>query len=132
LESAIANVDADNGNFAYLTNSKVRGKLKLTQKFTGTNGDPVWKDGQVNDYKAEVSNIIPSTLTKGTASGTASAIIFGNFSDLYVGQWGGVDFVVDPYTLAKQAEVQITANMYWNIMVARAASFAGIKDALTV
>jgi HK97 family phage major capsid protein len=133
LESIVAAADADKGSLKYLTNSKVRGKLKLTQKFASTNGDPVWEKGnEMNGYPAVVSNIVPSNLTKGSSSGVASAIVFGNWSDLYVGMWGGVDFVVDPFTLAKNAEVQITANMFWDVEVARAASFAGIKDALTV
>lgn len=132
LETLIAASDADKGNIKYLTNTKVRGKLKLTQKFASTNGDPVWEKGnEVNGYPAVVSNIIPSNLTKGTSSGVASAIVLGNFSDFYVGMWGGTDFVVDPYTLAKKHQIQITANMYWDTEVARAASFAGIKDALT-
>ena len=48
-----------------------------------------------------------------------------------MGIWGGVDFVVDIYTLAKKGEVAITANMFWDVEVARAKAFAGIKDALT-
>lgn len=132
LEQTIAVADADRGNIKMLTNPKVRGKLKKTQKFASTNGDPVWeKDNTVNNYPAIVSNIISSTLTKGTAASVCSAIILGNFSDLYVGMWGGVDFIVDPYTLAKKHQVQVTANMFWDVEVARAASFAGIKDATT-
>jgi HK97 family phage major capsid protein len=132
LETLIAASDADKAGIKYLTNSKVRGKYKLTQKFASTNGDPVWEKGnEINGYPAVVSNIVPSNLTKGTSSGVCSAIVLGNFADLYVGMWGGTDFVVDPYTKAKQAEVEITANMFWDVEVARAASFAGIKDALT-
>jgi HK97 family phage major capsid protein len=132
LETLLAVADADKDSVKYLTNSKVRGKLKTTQKFASTNGDPVWEKGnEINSYPAVVSNIIPSNLTKGSASGVCSAIILGNFSDLYVGMWGGADFVVDPFTLAKNGEIQITANMFWDVEVARAASFAGIKDALT-
>jgi HK97 family phage major capsid protein len=132
LETLIAASDADKGSLKYLVNPKVRGKLKLTEKFTGTIGASVWEPSNlINSYPAVVSTIVPSNLTKGTASGVASAIIFGNFNDFYFGMWGGVDFVVDPYTLAKKAQIQITANMWWDTKVARAASFAGIKDVLT-
>lgn len=133
LETSIANNDADMGDLAYLTNSKVRGKLKTTEKFSGTNGMPVWADGNtpLNGYKSVVSNYVPSNLTKGTSSGNCSAIIFGNFRDLYVGQWGVIDFVVDPYTQKKKAQVEITANTLYDIEVARAVSFAAMKDALT-
>lgn len=132
LETLIAAADADKDGIKFLTNPKVRGKLKLTQKFGGTNGDPVWEKGnEMNGYPAVVSNIIPSNLTKGSAAAICSAIVLGNFRDFYVGMWGGMDFVVDPYSLKKTAQVEITANMFWDTEVARAASFAGIKDALT-
>ncbi|GAB3511667.1 phage major capsid protein [Emticicia fontis] len=133
LETAVAANDADQGSLGYLTNTKVRGKLKTTEKYTGTNGASVWTDGNapLNGYPALVSNYVPSNLTKGTANAIASAIIFGNFQDVFIGQWGVIDFVVDPYTLAKKAQVQVTANTFYDIAVARAVSFSAMKDALT-
>lgn len=132
LEALVDTKDALLFSPYYLTNPKVKAKLKKTQVFTGTNGDPVWGKGNVlNDYPTIVSNLIPSNLTKGTASGVASAIVFGNFRDLYVGLWGGVEFIVDPYSAKKKAQVEITANTFYDIKVARTESFAGIKDALT-
>ncbi len=132
LETLISASDADKDGIKYLTNTKVRGKLKLTQKFASTNGDPVWEKGnEVNGYPAVTSNIVPSNLTKGSASAICSAIVLGNFQDFYVGMWGGMDFVIDPFSKKKTAEIEITANMFWDTEVARAASFAGIKDALT-
>lgn len=132
LETILAAADADKGSIKTLTNPKVRGKLKRTVKLANTIADPIWeKDNTVNGYQAITSTIIPSTLTKGSASAICSAIILGNFADLYTGMWGGVDFIVDPFTGAKSGLVQITANMFWDVEVARAASFVGIKDALT-
>lgn len=131
LEGLLAANDADKDSIKYLSNPKVRAKLKTTQLFSGTNGDAVWSDNELNGYPAVVSNIVPSNLTKGTSSGIASAIIMGNFSDLYVGLWGGMDFVVDPYSAKRKGQIEITANMFWHTKVVRPASFAGIKDALT-
>jgi HK97 family phage major capsid protein len=132
LETIVANNNAEKDGMKYLTNTKVRGKAKTTQKFSTTNGEAIWEPGNLlNSYPAVIANTVPSNLTKGSASGVCSAIVFGNFADCYVGMWGGMDFVVDPYTLAKKHQVQITANMFWDVEVARALSFAGIKDALT-
>ena len=132
LETNVAANDADQGSLAYLTNSKVRGKLKKTEKFASTSGQSVWESGTapLNGYNALVSNYVPSTLVKGTSS-ICSAILFGNFKDLYVGQWGVIDFVVDPYSQKKKAQIEITANTFWDIQVARAVSFSAMKDALT-
>jgi len=73
---------------------------------------------------------VPSTLTKGN-SDVCSAIIFGNFADLLIGQWGGMDIVVDPYTQAPSGLVRLVINSWWDVLVKRAASFAAMQDALT-
>ncbi|MCE7071996.1 phage major capsid protein [Dyadobacter sp. CY327] len=132
LEGLVDQYNHNRGEAKYLTNSKVRAKLKTTQKFTGTNGEAVYSDADVlNGYKAIISNVVPSNLTKGTATGIASAIIFGNFSDFFVGTWGGTEYIVDPYSAKRKAQVEITANAFWAMKAARVKSFAGIKDALT-
>lgn len=132
LESMLDTFETNNSP-KYLTNTKVRKKLKLTEKFASTNGQPVWEAGnRLNEYPAVVSNLVPSNLTKGTASGTCSAIVFGDFSFFYVGMWGGADFIIDPYSAKRKGQIEIAVNTFWDTKVARAKSFAGIKDALTV
>ncbi len=132
LESQVANVNADVGKMAYLTNAKVRGKLKKTQRFSGTNGDPIWeKDNTMNGYASHVTNQVPSNLTKGTSSGVCSAIVFGNFEDLVLGMWGGLDIMVDPYTQSATGGVRVVAMQDVDVAVRHAESFAAMKDALT-
>lgn len=132
LETAVANNNADVGSMGYLTNSKVRGKLKLTEKFTGTNGDPIWeKSNEMNGYSAAVSNQVPANLTKGTASAICSAIIFGNWADLIIGMWGGLDVLVNPYILSGTGSVRIEAFQSVDTVVRHAESFAAMVDALT-
>ena len=60
-----------------------------------------------------------------------AALIFGNFQDLYIGQWGGLDIVVDPYTSKKTAEIEICLNAWNDVLVAEPKSFAAIKDIVT-
>jgi HK97 family phage major capsid protein/HK97 family phage prohead protease len=141
LETAIANGNADVGSLGYLTNSKVRGKLKTTLRNpAGTDSTWVWEDsagsdysmGKLNGYMAGVSNNVPSNLTKG--SGTAlSSIIFGNFQDLMIGEWGILELLPNPYGAGYDAgTVEVRALQTIDIQVARAASFAKIIDAITV
>ena len=132
LETAINSENANRGKLAYLANAKVWGAMKTIEKATGS-GRFIYDDlvpGRVNGYKIDWSNLVPSDLTKGT--GTAlSALIFGNFSDLYIGQWGGLDFIVDPYTGARTGEIYITLNAWNDVAVAEPKSFAAIKDIKT-
>lgn len=137
LESAIANANAEVGSMAYLTNSKVRGKLRKTQEFASTNGKAVWTTGResglgdVLGYDAWVTNAVPSNLTKGTSTGVCSAIIMGTFSELLIGMWGGLDIMLDPYTGATAGTKRVVALQDVDIAVRHAASFAAMVDALT-
>ncbi|MEY2688242.1 MAG: hypothetical protein RL375_2440, partial [Pseudomonadota bacterium] len=133
LETDVAVGNADVGSMGYLTNAKVRGKLKGTEKFSTTNGSPVWEQGDtpLNGYRAAVTNAVPSNLTKGSSSGVASAIIFGNFADLMIGMWGSLDLMVDPYTASTSGTVRVVALQDVDIAVRNTESFATMVDALT-
>ena len=129
LESALAVDNADMGSLAYLTTPGIRGYLKGLKKDAGS-GEFVFANGELNGYRAAISTQVPSTLTKGTASGICHAIIFGDFSQLILAQWSGMDLVVDPYSLATSGQVQIVANTWWDVAVRHAEAFAAMKDAL--
>lgn len=126
LETQISIRNADLGSLAYVTNSKVRGALKTTLKANGVAGY-IWEKDEVNGYKAVASNIVPANITKGTGS-NLSAAIFGNFNDLLICQWGGLDIISDPFALKKDGAIEITLNAYHDVFVRRTASFAAIKD----
>jgi len=126
LETAISIRNADLGSLAYVTNSKVRGALKTTLKANGVAGY-IWEKDEVNGYKAVASNIVPANIAKGTGT-NLSAAIFGNFNDLLICQWGGLDIISDPFSLKKDGAIEITLNAYHDVFVRRTASFAAIKD----
>lgn len=135
LETNVANSNADIGTMGYLVNAKTRGKLKRTQKFSGTNGDPIWDRGTaepLNGYRAAATNAVPSNLTKGSSSGVCSAILFGNFQDLMIGLWGATDLIRDPYTASSSGGVRIVALQDVDVNVRNVESFATMVDALTV
>lgn len=131
LESAITNANADVGQLAYLTNSRMRGKLKKTLETASAGSEKVWRpDNMVNGYSALTSNNVPSDLTKGSGT-NLSAMIFGNWQDLLIGLWGAMDLIVDPYTFSSRGRVRISAFLSADIAVRHPASFAAIVDATT-
>jgi HK97 family phage major capsid protein len=132
LEKEVAVDNADLGALRYLTNPKVRGYLKKTKLDTGS-GKFIWPQDakEINGYPVDVTTQVPSNLTKGESGAVCSAILFGNFNDLLIGQWGGLDIVIDPYTGAKANKLIITINTLWDIAVRHPESFAAMKDALT-
>ncbi|WP_077393526.1 phage major capsid protein [Comamonas kerstersii] len=131
LETAVSVANADVGTLAYLTNAKVRGKLKTTSKVSGQNGF-IWENGDtpLNGYRAAVTNAVPSNITKGTAT-NCSAAIFGNWADLVIGMWGSLDLTVDTITLGTSGAVRVIALQDVDIAVRNAESFATFADILT-
>lgn len=127
METEISVDNADVGRLAYLMNARTRGFLKKTPV---TSGNPkMILDGmELNGYGYQVSNQLPANLTKGTGT-NLSALIFGNFQDLLVGLWGGIDLTVDPYSLSKEGKISIVADQFADVGVRRAESFAVLKDA---
>ncbi|MEO1237726.1 MAG: phage major capsid protein [Planctomycetota bacterium] len=130
LETAVAAADADLGNLAYVTNAKGRGVLKTTPKETG---EPVylWRDDNtLNGYRAYATNLLPSDLTKG--SGTAlSPVLYGNWADVIIGMWGGLDLLVDPYTGGTAGNVRVIVHQDVDVALRHAESFAKIVDMAT-
>ena len=137
LETEVALDNADIGSMGYLSNAKVRGKLKTTEKAAST-GMFIWGDqasepgmGSLNGYRAGASNQVPSNLTKGSSSGVCSAIIFGNWADLIIAEWGAVDVLVDPYTGGAAGTVRVRVLQDIDIALRHAESMAAMVDALT-
>lgn len=50
--------------------------------------------------------------------------IYGDWSNLAIGQWGAIDLTVDPYTKAAQGQVRLVINAYFDAKVLRPEAFA--------
>lgn len=136
LETAVAIVNAASGNLAYLTNAKVRGKLKKTLVASSTDSSMIWDrrtpDAPINGYQALISNAISSTTTKGTSGATLSAMFFGNVNDFVIGYWGGLMLeMVRDTTGAKAGLRTLVANTYYDAGVLRPKSFSAMLDIIT-
>ena len=113
MESKIASDNADVSSMLYALHSQMVGHFKTTQKFDGTNGAPIWEQGNtVNGYRAERTNQVQS-----------GDLFFGNFRDLIVGLWGGLDLGVNPYSKDTSGDVRVTALQDVDMVVRRAESF---------
>lgn len=129
LESKIANDNADVNDMAYCSTPGVRGDMKGTLKTSGVSGY-IWESdsiagGMMNGYRAVATTQMPSDLG---GDSNDHAMIFGNWRDLIIAQWGGLDILVNPYTKGKEGLVEVIANSFWDVALRRAQSFAQIKD----
>ena len=138
LERAVDVANALSGNMYYLTNAKVIAALKqlksaqadyiwTTDRFNGTLGTA----GNLNGSPCARSNQVPSNLVKGTSGAVCSALLYGDFSQLVIGMWGGLEILPNPYGSGYTAgSVDIRAMQTCDIAVRHPESFAAITDIL--
>jgi len=115
----------------FLLGTKLRTPLKTGDIDAGS-GLKIWDliTNTIDGYYADTSNIVPKNLTKGT--GTAlTAIIFGNWKDYVLGQWGGLEIIFDPYTKALSGQKVYTLNVFHDGVARRPKSFSNYKDVVT-
>lgn len=130
------NADVQNalfGNLSYILHPALVGKAKTKVKDASGAGGFIFTgngDGQLNGYRALRTNNLPKGL-RGTPAeeeqeavpGDEYGIVFGNWADYFIGQWGGIELLVDPYTQALKGTVRLITNSYWNMGFIRKESF---------
>ena len=118
LESDVATANALAGSPVYLMNAAMRGGLKTKAKDAGS-GLFVMEGDLVNGYRGVLSNQV--------ASGD---LWFGNFADLIIGYFSGLDLMVDPYTHSTSGTVRVVAMQDVDIAVRHPESFTRGNDTL--
>jgi hypothetical protein len=132
LWTAVADEDADFGALGYLTNAYVIGELMQTEKATNTAQFVVMNLPDANGLTAigaqrcGVSNQVPKTIDT-----NHTALIYGNWADLIIGMWGGLDILVDPYSQSSTQAVRIVVAQDIDTLVRHAESFAAAQDITT-
>lgn len=124
METSVDTSNALLGNLAYVMHPKLVGKAKTKVKdASGAGGFIYGNDGQnyMNGYKALRTNNVGGNDSDGYN------VVYGNWDDFFIGQWGSVELLVDPYTQATKGMVRLVVNSYWNMGVIREESFAAAK-----
>jgi len=111
MESDLATANALLGSPVYLMNAAMRGNLKTTKKDAGS-GIFLMENGEVNGYAGVLSNQV-----------AANDLWFGNFADLIIGYFSGLDLMVDPYTHSTSGTVRVVAMQDVDIAVRHPESF---------
>jgi len=111
MESSLSVDNALLGDLSYIVHPTNAGTLKTTEKASNT-AQFVLTNGEMNGYPVVVSPQI-----------TANNYVFGNFNDLLVGMFGGLDLVVDPFTNSTSGTVRVVALQSVDVAVRHAVSF---------
>lgn len=103
-------------NSAYLTTPGVAGLLMQRQRFASTD-TPLWSgsvlDGQVAGFTAST-----------TTQMTAASMIFGDFSQVVIGEWGMLEIALNPYANFTSAITGIRAIQSVDVGIRQVSAFS--------
>jgi HK97 family phage major capsid protein len=128
-------VEGDNaltGSLGWAINPFVIKKLRSTAKVSSTDSVMVMEShDQLAGYKAVSTTALPGSAPGATAA--PGAIIFGNWADLIIGSWTGVDILLNPYetTAYAKGRVLVRAMKDVDVQVRHAESFVFQTDVTT-
>lgn len=118
LESLVDAADGTNVNRGYLSDTKLRALMKTTKIDAGS-GIFLSDGKELNGYKYTASTLV-DTLD----AGASHPLIFGDWAQLFVGYWGNISIMVDPYTKASAGKVRLIVDAYTDSNVTNEKAFA--------
>ena len=95
----------------YVMSNKAKAVLRVMPKSTKST-QLVYENGEVDGTKAFNTSMIDG-----------KKYLYGDFSNLAIGQWGAIDLTVDPYTLARSGQIRLVINSYFDAKVLRPEAF---------
>lgn len=102
------------GNFMFLVSPATKAALKTTLKDTkNAVSGYIMSGDEVDGIKVLSTNSV-----------TPKGLVLGNWADYVIGQWGGIDLTVDPYTQAANGKVRLVINAYFDAKPRRNEAFA--------
>lgn len=116
FQTDVGGANALSDNSAYLTTPTVAGLLMQRARFSNTD-TPLWTgsvmDGQACGYRATTTTAI-----------TAGSMIFGDFSQVIIGEWGMLEIALNPYASFASAITGIRAIQSVDVGIRQAAAFS--------
>lgn len=116
FQTDVASGNALTPNCAYLTPPAIAGLLMQRQRFAGTDS-PLWMgsvlDGQVSGYTGTT-----------TTQMTAASMIFGDFSQVVIGEWGMFELAMNPYANFPAGITGVRAMQSVDIGIRQVAAFS--------
>jgi HK97 family phage major capsid protein len=133
----IGAVDASNAldgsTLAFLTNAKfVKAARQTVKTAADTSSNFIMNDAAtLAGYALASSQNVPSNLTKGSGTGL-SALIFGDWSQLFLAFWSELDILVNPYESSaySKGNVQVRAMMTADVRLRQPLAFAVLPDVI--
>lgn len=120
LQGLIEEDDSTELSLAYLVHPRLKAVLKTKSKDNGS-GRFVIEGNELDGYRFVSTSLVPVGDDTGTA---IYPLIFGDFSQLYVANWGSFSFLLNPYSEDLADSVRLTVNTHADVAIANPEAFA--------
>ena len=116
--SGVTNLEADIedanviGECKYIMSNKAKAAFRNMPK-SAKSTELVMEGGQIDGTEVLNTSHVPG-----------QGVAYGDWSNLAIGQWGGIDLTVDPYTKAAAGQVRLVINAYFDAKPLRSSAFA--------
>lgn len=124
LQALIEEDNATEQSLGYLLHPKLKAALKQIKKDAGS-GRFLYEEGLIDGVKAIASSLVPVLDASGTA---VYPLIYGDFSQMTIGQWGAINVSINPYSADLANSVRLVLNTHADMQIANPKAFA--KNAL--
>lgn len=124
LQGEVESADSTDNSLGFLIHPRVKYSLMGTPIDAGS-GRFLLENNTVNGEKAVSSSLVPSLTGQ-------RPVIYGDWSQLFIGVWGSLSLVVNPWTKLKAGQLEIVANAYADVQIAQPTAFAVDKFITTV
>ena len=108
-----AAVEAENvyGNMKYVMSPSAKATFRSMLKGQNATG-MVYEAGEMDGVETYVTTNVAS-----------KKFVYGDFSNIVVGSWGGIEITIDPYTQATKGCIRLIINAYFDFKPARTVAF---------
>lgn len=133
LWQQVASANADSGSMSWMMSPYLIAKLMQTlRESSQTNanfiinnlGDPLL------GFPIHMTNQVSDVMDQGTSTGVCSGAFFGDWSQMLIGAWGGLDLIPDAVTLGTSGGMVIRAFQDVDIELRHDGAFSGCVDFL--
>ena len=107
--AAVKKKNALKGNLSFITNPEGEAILGKTQIIPGSSYGFLCEDGKMKGYDVLTSTGVASALNT-----SEEGLVFANWQDFLLCQWGALNFTVDNITKADEGVVRFIINSFWD------------------
>jgi len=124
----VADDNALAGTLGWVTTPLMAAKLRQILEFSAAGSKPIWdgsvSEGQMGGYRALSSNQVSKTMTgSAETGGSEHGAIFGNWRELLIGMFLGMEIIVDPYASKTKGLIEVTSFQMADVVLRHGESF---------